>query len=104
MPTYDYECAKCGHAYELFQSISEPPKKRCPVCRGKVNRLIGTGAGLLFKGGGFYSTDYRSENYKSASKKDAESSSSATKTDSKTDAKPAAGNAGKSKSASATAS
>ena len=68
MPTYEYECLKCGHEFELFQRITEPPRKRCPVCRGKVQRAIGAGAGLLFKGSGFYSTDYRSEGYHRAAK------------------------------------
>ncbi len=68
MPTYEYECLRCGHAFEKFHSISAPPPKRCPKCRGKVRRRIGMGAGLLFKGSGFYITDYRSEGYKKASK------------------------------------
>ncbi len=68
MPTYEYECHRCGHAFEKFHSISAPPPKRCPKCRGKVRRRIGMGAGLLFKGSGFYITDYRSEGYKKASK------------------------------------
>lgn len=84
MPTYEYECVRCGHHFELFQSMSDPPRKRCPKCRGKVRRLIGAGAGLLFKGNGFYTTDYRSEGYKSAAQKDQSAASSATsKTDSK---------------------
>jgi putative FmdB family regulatory protein len=66
MPTYEYECAKCGHVFERFQRISEKPLKRCPQCRGKVSRRIGAGAGILFKGSGFYTTDYRSETYKKA--------------------------------------
>ncbi len=70
MPTYEYECAKCGHRFESFQSIKEAPKKACPLCKGRVRRLIGTGAGLIFKGSGFYITDYRSEGYKSAVKKE----------------------------------
>ena len=65
MPTYDYECDACNHAFELFQTISEPVKKKCPECgRLKLRRLFGTGAALLFKGSGFYQTDYRSESYK----------------------------------------
>ena len=63
MPTYDYVCSKCGHQFELFQSIKEEPKRTCPKCKGRVKRLIGSGAGLLFKGSGFYLTDYRSEGY-----------------------------------------
>ena len=70
MPTYDYECTKCGHVFEVFQSMTEPPRKRCPKCRGKVQRRIGGGAGLLFKGSGFYITDYRSEGYRKAAKAD----------------------------------
>jgi putative FmdB family regulatory protein len=70
MPTYEYECLKCGHRFELFQSITEEPRKRCPVCRGKVRRLLGAGAGMIFKGSGFYSTDYRSSSYKDQKKKE----------------------------------
>ena len=69
MPTYDYECQKCGYEFEAFQQMSAEPLKTCPECKGKVQRLIGTGAGLLFKGTGFYETDYRSESYKSGEKK-----------------------------------
>ncbi len=69
MPTYDYVCEACGHALEIFQSISEAPKKKCPACgRSKLARRIGTGAGFLFKGAGFYKTDYRSESYKAGEK------------------------------------
>ena len=70
MPTYEYECQKCGHQFELFQSIKEAPKKTCPECKGRVKRLLGTGAGIIFKGTGFYSTDYRKAGYKEAAKKD----------------------------------
>lgn len=70
MPTYDYECEKCGLKFELFQRMSDPPRKRCPKCRGKVRRLIGTGAGMIFKGSGFYITDYRSDSYKEQKKKE----------------------------------
>ena len=70
MPTYEYECKKCGHRFDVFQSITEPPKKRCPKCRGGVKRLLGTGAGIIFKGSGFYTTDYRSEGYKKAAKQE----------------------------------
>ncbi len=74
MPTYDYKCDSCGHAFEKFQSISAAALKKCPVC-GKLSlrRLIGTGAAILFKGSGFYQTDYRSESYKAAAKADQES-------------------------------
>jgi putative FmdB family regulatory protein len=65
MPTYDYECDACGHTFELFQSISEAVKKKCPACsKHKLRRLFGTGAAVVFKGSGFYETDYRSESYK----------------------------------------
>ena len=72
MPTYEYECQKCGHQFEVFQSITADPLKQCSAdgCSGKVRRLIGAGGGLLFKGSGFYITDYRSEGYKSAEKAD----------------------------------
>jgi putative FmdB family regulatory protein len=65
MPTYDYVCNACGHALEAFQSINEPVLRKCPRCKKpKLERRIGPGAGILFKGGGFYQTDYRSESYK----------------------------------------
>ena len=65
MPTYDYICDACGHTFELFQSITEAPKKRCPDCgKLKLKRMLGTGAGVIFKGSGFYATDYRSDTYK----------------------------------------
>ena len=80
MPTYDYVCEKCGTEFELFQSMKDDPivqctKEVCPKSRwgkGKVKRLLGTGAGIIFKGSGFYETDYRSEGYKEAAKKDSE--------------------------------
>lgn len=59
MPNYDYLCEACGHRYEKFQQMSDPQDTQCPVCGGSVRRLIGTGAGLLFKGNGFHATDYR---------------------------------------------
>lgn len=82
MPTYEYECQKCGKTFDLFQSMKDEPIKVCPdkKCKGKVKRLIGTGAGLIFKGSGFYITDYRSEGYKAAAKKDSGASSSASST------------------------
>ena len=77
MPTYEYVCEACGHRFENFQSMSSAPIKQCPQCKKKkVKRLIGTGAGLIFKGSGFYITDYRSEGYKQAAKKDAATSNS----------------------------
>lgn len=79
MPTYEYSCEKCGGTFELVQSMRDTPLPECPkeLCRqkkwghGKVKRLIGTGAGLIFKGSGFYITDYRSDSYREAAKKDA---------------------------------
>ena len=78
MPTYEYSCQKCGQIFEAFQSMRDEQFRECPkeLCRlpkwghGKVKRLLGTGAGLIFKGSGFYSTDYRSDSYKEAAKKD----------------------------------
>jgi len=78
MPTYDYECRGCGHAFELFQSMTDPVKKKCPSCgKLRLERLIGIGAGVIFKGSGFYETDYRSDSYRKA----AEADSSGTRSD-----------------------
>ena len=69
MPTYEYKCTACGHAFEQFQSITAAPVKRCPQCgKAKVKRLVSTGAGLIFKGSGFYITDYRDSSYKDKAK------------------------------------
>jgi len=77
MPTYDYECDHCGHKFELFQSIKDEPIRKCPECKKlKLRRLFGTGAALMFKGSGFYTTDYRSDSYKKAAKADSSSKSS----------------------------
>lgn len=74
MPTYDYECDACGHTLELFQGINDPIKKKCPECgKNKLKRLFGTGAAIVFKGSGFYQTDYRSEGYKKAAAADSKS-------------------------------
>src|SRR5437764_12150446 len=78
MPNYEYSCQKCGQNFEAFQSMRDEPFRECPkeLCRlpkwghGKVKRLFGTGAGLIFKGSGFYTTDYRSQSYKEAAKKE----------------------------------
>lgn len=59
MPTYDYECPECGHAFDAFQKITDKPIQKCPNCAGKLRRLIGSGSGIIFKGSGFYATDYR---------------------------------------------
>lgn len=76
MPTYEYECGACGHRFELFQSITAKPIKKCPACqRAKAKRLISAGASIIFKGGGFYQTDYRSESYKKAAKAEKEAAS-----------------------------
>lgn len=95
MPTYEYSCEKCGHEFECVQSMKDAAlttctKEICPAKRwgkGKVRRAIGGGAGLIFKGSGFYITDYRNDSYKSAARSDSESSKP--KTESKTDSKPA---------------
>ncbi len=91
MPTYEYICEACEHEFEKFQSITADPIKVCPECgKKKVRRKIGTGAGILFKGGGFYETDYRSKGYNESAKKDAEASKPAeTKSESKSESKPA---------------
>ena len=98
MPTYDYECRRCGHVFEAFHGINSEPVKTCPQCKGKVKRLVGGGCGLIFKGSGFYITDYRSKEYqekakaeksaettggKSGGKKDSAKESSAKKKDTK---------------------
>src|SRR5215831_3586934 len=106
MPTYEYQCSKCGHEFDKFQSIAEKPLTVCvkELCaqkkwgRGKVKKKISAGAGLIFKGSGFYITDYRSEKYKEAAKKDSaaakpagesKSSSGESKPAAKTETKPA---------------
>ena len=102
MPTYQYECAKCGKEFEVFQSMKDAALEVCPadLCgqkrwgRGRVRRQLGAGAGLIFKGSGFYITDYRSENYKSAAKKESgggtDKPAAPAKADSGAPAKPAA--------------
>ncbi|MDD5483061.1 MAG: zinc ribbon domain-containing protein [Kiritimatiellae bacterium] len=74
MPTYEYECAKCKHVFEKFQNITEKPLRQCPQCKGRVRRLIGRGAGIIFKGSGFYQTDYRSDHYRQRAAADKTSS------------------------------
>lgn len=77
MPTYDYVCDACEHKFELFQSITAEPEKKCPECgKRKLRRLIGAGAGFVFKGSGFYQTDYRSESYKKRAEADKPASES----------------------------
>lgn len=93
MPTYDYLCASCNHKFEKFESMSANPSKKCPECgKMQLKRLIGAGAGVIFKGSGFYETDYRSDSYKQG-KKDAKpektkKESKSTDKKAKTDAKP----------------
>ncbi len=71
MPTYEYRCEACGHEFEKFQSITAEPVRECPRCgKRRVRRLIGAGAGILFKGSGFYQTDYRSDSYRKAAEKE----------------------------------
>jgi len=77
MPTYEYACENCSHQFEQFQSITARPIKKCPECgKLKLQRLIGSGAGIIFKGSGFYQTDYRSESYKEAQKKETKTDTS----------------------------
>lgn len=79
MPTYEYHCDACEHNFDEFQSMKDEPLKKCPKCgKNKLRRLFGTGAAVLFKGSGFYETDYRSESYKSAAKKDQEAATGGT--------------------------
>ncbi len=71
MPTYEYKCSACSHTFEQFQSMKDPALRKCPSCgKAGLERLIGTGAAVIFKGSGFYQTDYRSESYKKAAEAD----------------------------------
>ncbi|TLD41296.1 MAG: hypothetical protein JETT_2450 [Candidatus Jettenia ecosi] len=84
MPTYDYRCSECDHSFELFQHITERPIKDCPACgKPKAERVIGAGSAIIFKGSGFYQTDYRSDEYKSKAKKETESAKPEAKTSEK---------------------
>jgi putative FmdB family regulatory protein len=102
MPTYEYVCKDCGHEFERFQSITARPIRKCPHCgKAGAKRLIGTGSGIIFKGSGFYETDYRSEGYKKAQKSEKgepEKKTDEKKTDNKAkESKPADKNKAKSK-------
>jgi putative FmdB family regulatory protein len=92
MPTYEYKCDHCGYKFEEFQKMNDAPIRKCPKCKknGKVERLISAGAGFIFKGTGFYTTDYRSEGYKKQAKEEKPSSTPPSKsTDSSSDKKDA---------------
>src|SRR6516225_10485870 len=104
MPTYDYVCESCEHTWEEFQPITSKPTKKCPECgKTKAKRKIGPGAGIIFKGSGFYQTDYRSDSYKKAADADSKSQKgpdsksegkSDSKSESKSDSKPSASDSG----------
>jgi putative FmdB family regulatory protein len=86
MPTYEYKCENCGHQFEQFQTITSKPLRTCPQCgENKLNRLIGAGSGIIFKGSGFYATDYRNDSYKKAAASDKKTP---TKTTEKKESKP----------------
>src|SRR5262245_58391639 len=90
MPTYEYRCKSCGHTFDEFQMYSEAPLKKCPECKkNRLERLFGTGGGIIFKGSGFYQTDYRSEAYTKAAKADQEAAKSGTTDKTGTTDKPA---------------
>jgi putative FmdB family regulatory protein len=91
MPTYDYKCQKCGHQYEVFQSMKDDRLTDCPLeeCDGQVKRLLGTGAGIIFKGSGFYETDYRSASYKKGQTAEKSSGDSGGSSTGASEAKPA---------------
>ena len=75
MPTYDYRCKACGHTFELYQTMSEPEKRKCPECaKNSLERLIGAGAALIFKGSGYYLTDYRSKSYEEGARAERDAS------------------------------
>lgn len=108
MPTYEYHCLKCEKNFEVFQSMKDNAFKTCPEAKcqvspwghGEVKRLLGTGAGLLFKGSGFYTTDYRSEGYKQAAKKDSGGGAKESKAADKPAAAPPPSSAGSASSSS----
>lgn len=106
MPTYDYKCLKCEHVFETFQSMNDDRLTDCPQegCDGALKRLLGTGAGIIFKGSGFYETDYRSDSYKKAASADSKASESSSKPEKKDSSKSSdSGSSTKSSSSSSTA-
>lgn len=99
MPTYDYECEACSHKFEEFQAISAEPLKTCPKCKKKkLKRLFGAGAAVVFKGSGFYQTDYRSESYTKGAQADKPAESTSSGSEAKSDSKSAAKSEAKSES------
>lgn len=89
MPTYDYQCDACDHTFEVFQGINDPKKRKCPECgKLKLRRLLGAGAAVVFKGSGFYQTDYRSESYKKAKAADKPKDSGSSESSKKSESKP----------------
>ena len=84
MPTYEYECCECPNRFEVVQKMTEEHLKYCPKCKGKVRRLVGTGSGIIYKGSGFYTTEYRSESYKKREKEDQGTTTTAAPAEKKT--------------------
>ncbi len=87
MPTYDYKCSECNHTFEYFQPMSAEPLKECPKCKGTLKRIIGTGSGPIFKGSGFYQTDYKGKSQQSKKSSETDSKQSATEKKASTDDK-----------------
>ena len=97
MPTYDYECDACGHKFEVYQGINDDKLKKCPECKKlKLRRLLGTGGAIMFKGSGFYQTDYRSESYKKAAAADKPASDSSSSSSSSSTSSSSSGDSAKS--------
>ncbi len=92
MPTYDYKCLSCGYQFEYFQKMTDEPLKTCPKCGGEVKRLLGTGLPPIFKGSGFYETDYKKKSNGSSTKSHSTTSSSTSNTSNKKETKPSTGN------------
>lgn len=95
MPTYEYRCGGCGHGFDLFQSITAPVRRKCPACGElRLRRLIGTGGAVIFRGSGFYQTDYRSDSYKKAAEADGKKPDETKADETKADGKKADGKKG----------